>query len=106
MIEKFNSTLIGMVSKVAASSGRYWDTHLPFPLFAATHDSTRESPFYLLYGRDPRIPSESVLSQPVSLYLVDVDDYHHDLRLRCSVCSLIIHELQVSSVSSTTLIFM
>ena len=27
------------------------------------------------------------------------------LRLRCSVCSLIIHELQLSSVSSTTLIF-
>ena len=29
-----------------------------------------------------------------------------NLRLRCSVCSLIIHELQLSSVSSTTLIFM
>ena len=27
------------------------------------------------------------------------------LRLGCSVCSLIIHELQLSSVSSTTLIF-
>ena len=38
-----------------------------------------ESPFYLLYGRDARIPSESVLSQTVSPYLVDSADYRHEL---------------------------
>lgn len=82
MVEKFNSTLIGMVSKVAATSGRDWDEHLPFLLFAyraAMHDSTKESPFFLLYGRDPRIPSESVLNQQVSKYVVDNQDYRHDL---------------------------
>lgn len=48
LVEKFNSTLIGMISKVAE---RDWDRHLPFLLFAyrvSIHDSTRESPFYLL----------------------------------------------------------
>lgn len=81
-VEKFNSTLIGMISKVAEGPGRDWDGHLPFLLFSyrmAIHDSTRESPFYLLYGRDTRLPSESVLGQQVSPYLVDADDYRHEL---------------------------
>jgi hypothetical protein len=82
LVEKFNSTLIGMVSKVAESSDRDWDRHLPFLLFAyrvSIHESTRESPFYFIYGRDARIPSETVLEQKVSPYRVDVDDYQHDL---------------------------
>ena len=82
MVEKFNSTLINMISKVAESSGKDWYRQLPFLLFAyrtAVHDSTNESPFYLLYGRDARIPSEEVLHQTVSPYTVDVDDYRHDL---------------------------
>ena len=55
LLEKMNSTLIAMVSKVADSSGRDWDQHLLFLLFAyhaAIHDSTKETPFYLLYSRD------------------------------------------------------
>ena len=57
-----------MISKVAADSSNDWDCHLPFLLFAyhvAIHDSTDESPFYLMYGRDARIPSDSVLLQTV-----------------------------------------
>ena len=50
MIEKFNSTLIGMVSKVAASSGRDWDTHLPFPLFAAIQHMTRQERAHFTYS--------------------------------------------------------
>ena len=42
-------------------------------------ESTKESLFFLLYGRDPCIPSESVLNQPSSPYMVDVADYKVDL---------------------------
>ena len=50
MVEKFNSTLIGKVSKVAGSSGKdiLGSSPIPFLLFAyhtVIHDSTRESPF-------------------------------------------------------------
>ena len=82
LVETFNSTLIGMVAKVAEQSGKDWDRHLPFLLFAyraSVQESTKESPFFLLYGRDPRIPSELVLNQPSSPYLVDVSDYRVDL---------------------------
>ena len=82
LVEKFNSTLISMISKVAESSGKDWDRHLPFLLFAyrtSVHDSTRESPFYLLYGRDAHIPSEAISNTKVSPYLVDSNDYRHEL---------------------------
>ena len=41
-------------------NGKDCNTHLPFVLFAyqaSTQESTRESPFYLKYGQDPRLPT-------------------------------------------------
>ena len=40
---------------------------------------TRESPFYLLNGRDPRVPTETALSQPTTKYQVDIEDYRTEL---------------------------
>ena len=77
-----NRTVIAMLSIVVETSGRNWDKHLLYILFAyhaAVHDSTRESPFYMLYGRDPCLPDASVLSQIPSPYLVDSDDYKEEL---------------------------
>ena len=65
LVEKFNSTLINMLSKCAEKHSN-WDTYLPFLLFAyrsTVQDSVKEYPFYLLYGRDPRIPSEEDLQE-------------------------------------------
>ena len=82
LVEKFNSTLIGMLSKSVTKHGRDWDTHLPYLLFAyrtSVQSSTGDSPFFLLYGRDARIPTETVLSQPQTTYQVDMDDYKSKL---------------------------
>ena len=91
LVEKFNSTLIQMIAKSCTVSDRDWDTHLPishlpYLLFAyrvSAQASTRESPFFLVYGRDARLPTETVLSHVRSPYMVDVDDYKSDL-----LCSL------------------
>ena len=40
--------------------------------------STKESPFILLYGRDPRVPTESVLGTAREAYLVDMEDYRSE----------------------------
>ena len=82
LVEKFNSTLINMLAKSVDKYGRDWDAHLPYLLFAyraAVHDSTLMSPFYLLYGREPILPTEQALSQPRTAYQVDFPDYCSEL---------------------------
>ena len=80
LVEKFNSTLTNMLAKSAEKNSN-WDTHLPFLLFAyraTVQESVRESPFYLLYGRDPRLPTKD-LQKNTPNYAVDVDDYKSTL---------------------------
>lgn len=82
LVEKFNSTLTNMIAKSCDIRERDWDDHLPFVLFAyrvSAQESTKESPFFLTHGRDPRIPTETVLTFNRSPYAIDVDDYKADL---------------------------
>ncbi len=82
LAENFNITLQGMLAKHAKAFGPDWDLHLQQLLFAhrmKPHSSTGESPFYLVYGRDPRCPTETAFSRPWSKYAVDVDDYAGEL---------------------------
>ena len=56
LVERFNGTLTDMIAKTTQTHGRDWDRHLPYLLYAyksTMQSSTRESPFFLLYGRDP-----------------------------------------------------
>ena len=82
LVEKFNSTLINMIAKSCDVQDRDWDVHLPYLLFAyrvSSQESTRESPFFLLYGRDARTPTETALSHVRSPYVVDLDEYKEGL---------------------------
>jgi hypothetical protein len=41
-----------------------WELQLPYALFAyrtAVHEATKETPFFLLYGRDPQLPADAFL---------------------------------------------
>ena len=65
LVEKFNSTLISMISKSCDVRNRDWDVHLPYLLFAfrmSVQESTKESPFFLMNGWDPRIPTDTTLT--------------------------------------------
>ena len=82
LVERFNRTLTAMLAKTVEKDGRDWDHRLPYVLFAyrtSLQESTRESPFHLLYGRDARLPTEAALSHPRTCYQVDLDDYKVDL---------------------------
>jgi len=86
LVERFNRTLTDMLAKTVDQSGRDWDKRIPYVLYAyrtSVQESTRESPFYLLYGRDARLPTEAALTQPRTCYQVDMDDFKTDL-----VCNL------------------
>lgn len=73
LVEKFNGTLISMLSKSVGKYGRDWDKHLPYFLFAyriALQELIKASPFYPLYGREP-IPTGDALSEPRTIYELD-----------------------------------
>ena len=89
LVEKFNSTLVNMLSKVVQKHARDWDRHLAYLLFAyrsTLQSSTKESPFFLLYGRDPRQPTATCLSHERTPYMVDIDDYRTQLTCGLSEC--------------------
>ena len=82
LCERFNSTLIQMLAKTGERFGQDWDKHLPYVLYAyrsTVQESTKESPFFLLYGRDPTLPTLEALSRERSLCMIDLDDYKMEL---------------------------
>ena len=69
LVERFNATLCEGLSMYVSTHQKDWDRHLPLTLFAyrvAPHATTGESPFYLLYGREPHLPLDASLLLPDS----------------------------------------
>ena len=77
-VENINRTIVAMIAKHAKTFGCNWDLNL-FAYRTKPHESTRESPFFLLYGQDARLPTDTAFTQPLTPYLVDVDDYKTEL---------------------------
>ena len=65
LVERYNRTLRAMLSKTVEYGKKNWDEQIPYVLFAYRaylQEPTTESPFFLLYGHDPRLPSQAMLS--------------------------------------------
>ena len=62
-----------VISKYVYRNPRTWDTFIPAMLMAyrtSVQDSMQFSPFYMLYGRDPVLPIDTLL-QPKMRYMGD-----------------------------------
>ena len=78
LVERFNRTLKQMLAKVVTRRGRNWDKVLGAVLFAyrsTPHQSTGETPFYLVYGREPNLPTAMNFHVPVTKFPVVETDY-------------------------------
>ena len=98
LVERSNRTLTDMLSKKVLRSSKDWDVQLTYVLFAyraSPQQSTGESPFFLLYGRDPVLPSEKMLKPSTERDDIDVDDYRSEmatlLKLPCCFSTQISH---------------
>ena len=82
MVEKFNSTVTDMIAKSCDICERDWDDYLPILFFAyqvSAQESTKESPFFLMHGSDPSLPTQTLLTFNRTPYAADMDDYKVDL---------------------------
>ena len=82
LVERFNRTLKQMLAKIVTKGGRDWDELLGPVLLAyraTPHASSGMSPFYLLYGRDPQLPSQLEFQVPVARYPVMETEYGQEL---------------------------
>ena len=76
-----------MLAKTVASGGKNWDDCLPYVLFAyraSPQESTGESPFFLLYGRDPQLPADEILCPPKERTEIVIEDYTSEVAVRMS----------------------
>jgi transposase InsO family protein len=66
MVEKFNHTLIQSISQYISVNQKDWDEFLPFACFqyrSNKNETTNESPYYLLFYRDMKMPIDRVYSK-------------------------------------------
>ncbi|MEW8544647.1 MAG: DDE-type integrase/transposase/recombinase [Candidatus Thiodiazotropha sp.] len=66
MVERFNKTLLNMLGTLQESQKSNWKEYvtLTHAYNAASHDSTDFSPFFLMFGRHPRLAVDAFLGIP------------------------------------------
>src|SRR6185369_4652433 len=65
LVERYNKTLAETLAKISFRKPFEWDELIPSAFFAyrtTRHETTKKTPFYLMYGREAIYPIETVLT--------------------------------------------
>jgi len=85
LTERFNRTLVNTLSKLTQQHpDQEWDDLLPSALFAyrtLTHNTTRQTPFFLLHGYEATLPLEFTLPT-YTIKTTNQEEYHKQLTRR------------------------
>ena len=66
-IERFHATMHSMIAKWVSSNQRDWDDKLPAVAFAyrtTVHEATGFTPYFLMHGREARLPANLMYGEP------------------------------------------
>ena len=64
LVERFNRTLLGMLSMMVKEDEQGWDLLLPTLLLASHYATTGVTPFELMFGRNLHLPEDVLFSIP------------------------------------------
>ena len=67
MVERFNRSLLNMLSAFVTERALDWDDHLPYVLMAyrtSRHSSTGCTPYSMVYGRECNLPVDLIFPDP------------------------------------------
>jgi len=85
LVERFNHTLLTMLSIVAKDREQDWDLHLPLVMMAyrtSVQESTGATPFSLMFGREARLPIDVMFGPPPGEESTSSSQYAFLLRQR------------------------
>ena len=71
LVERFNRTLVQMLSSFVNEHKNDWDDHLPYVMMAyraTMHESTKCSPNLLMLGRETTCPLDLFVGEPPVLF--------------------------------------
>lgn len=94
--ERYNKTLKNMLNKTVSDECHGWERFLPKCLFAyntskhASIPSSKYSPFYLMYWRNPILPNEQCLGNAANTF----EKYVELSKDQVEECALKMHKIQ------------
>ena len=83
MCERFNQTLCNMLDNLKPDQKKDWKRYIGPLLYVyncTRHDSTGQSPFFLLFGREPRLPVDLAFGMELNQTFPSISQYTRSLR--------------------------
>jgi transposase InsO family protein len=71
-VERFNSTIVSILSMYVSMKGDDWDKFIPFALYAyntSRHQQNKFTPYYMMFGREARYLNEGNIRLDSDTYL-------------------------------------
>ena len=72
MVERANATILNMLSSFVADNQKDWDDYIYLVMMAyraSAHETTKVSPYEMMFGRSVNLPIDLVIGQPKSNFI-------------------------------------